>query len=238
MGQNSSFHLSITDVIKEWAPVSKDSPIFINRNTRQQLQKFIVQIPLPELLREVTIYNARIQAVYPLICRVAYFNQVPSDDEHKGYRSFAVYTDHLMPIREGEWTLSRFVQALDAVLTLVGYYGFFRLVEGMMRVNERGEIKIWISDNPANNHRDMVLTTEEQALAAFAGLAARKNYEVANLLIGCGSLQEAKERLTRPRRKTSSPFENIPHFTNEDREIRRKDYKNVFHEGKTEIYPV
>jgi hypothetical protein len=181
----------------------------VNRNTGHHLQRFSVQIPLTELLREVTIYNARIQAVYPFVCRVAYFNQVPSEDESRGFRSFAVYTDHLMAIREGDWTLLRFVQALQAVLTLTGYYGFFRLAEGMMRVNERGETRVWISDSPANNHRDCVFTTEEQALAAFAGLAARKNYEVANLLINCSSLQEALERLTRPQRKPNSPFENL-----------------------------
>lgn len=51
MGQNSSYHLGITDVIREWAPIGKDSPILINRNTRCHLQRFIVQIPWPELLR-------------------------------------------------------------------------------------------------------------------------------------------------------------------------------------------
>lgn len=99
MGQNSSFHLSITDVIREWVPIAQDSSIFINRNTRKHLQRFIVQVPLPELLREVTIYNARIQATYPFVCKVAYFNQVPSEDDSKGFRSFAVYTDHIGPIR-------------------------------------------------------------------------------------------------------------------------------------------
>lgn len=177
------------------------------------------------MLREVTIYNARVQAVYPFVCRVAYFNQLSSEDESCGLRSFAVYTDHLMAIREGDWTMLRFVQALQAVLTLTDYYGFFRLTEGMMRVNERGETRVWISDSPANNHRDCVFTTEEQALAAFAGLAARRNYEVANLLINCASLQEAMQRLTRPHRKASSPFQNF----SQDREVPRKDYKNVFH---------
>lgn len=99
MGQTSSFHLSITDVAKDWMQMATDSPIFINRITRQQLQRFILQIPLPELLREVTIYNARIQAVYPSVCRVAYFNQMPSEYERPGFHCFAVYTDHLLPIR-------------------------------------------------------------------------------------------------------------------------------------------
>lgn len=46
MGQNSTFHLSITDVIRDWVPIAKDSNIFINRNNRQHLQRFIVQVPL------------------------------------------------------------------------------------------------------------------------------------------------------------------------------------------------
>lgn len=40
-----------------------------------------------------------------------------------------------MPIREADWSLLRFVQALEGMLTLIGYYGYFRLVEGMMRMN-------------------------------------------------------------------------------------------------------
>lgn len=68
------------------------------------------------------------------------------------------------------------MHALQAVITLTSYYGYFKLAESMVRVNERGEVKVWISEAPANNHRDCVLASEEQALAAFAGLAARKNY--------------------------------------------------------------
>jgi hypothetical protein len=123
------------------------------------LQRFIVQIPLPELLREVTIYNARIQALHPFVSRVAYFNQIPSVDESKGFRNFAVYADHLSAIREEDWSVGRFMQALEAVVTLVGYYGFFRLTEGMMLANERGETKVWISESPVHNHRDVVFTT-------------------------------------------------------------------------------
>jgi hypothetical protein len=105
MGQNNSFRLNITDVIKEWVPLESDPSIFLNKKTKQHLQCFHIQIPLGELLREVTIYNARIQALYPYICRVAYFNQEENVEEMKGHHSFAVYTDHLFRIRDHEWTI-------------------------------------------------------------------------------------------------------------------------------------
>jgi ATP-dependent protease HslVU (ClpYQ) ATPase subunit len=101
----------------------------------------------------------------------------------------------------------------------------------MIRVNERGETRVWISESPAKNHRDFALATEEDAIAAVAGLAVRKNYEVANQLIGCRSISEAMHRLIRPR-KTSSPYNNLSHRTIEGSFFRKDQqniYKNVFH---------
>jgi hypothetical protein len=69
-------------------------------------------------------------------------------------------------------------------------------------------------------------------LAALAGLAARKNREVANLLIGCCSFLDALNRLNNTRRKTSSPFNNLSHRTIENLEYGAREnsklYKNVF----------
>lgn len=39
------------------------------------------------------------------------------------------------------------------------------------------------------------------------------------------------ERLIQPRHKTIAPYENLSHHTNEDRDVGRREYKNVFHEG-------
>jgi hypothetical protein len=136
---------------------------------------------------------------------------VPSQDQNKAFRNFAVYADHLMPIREDDWTLLRFAQALQAVLTLVGYYGFFRLAETMVLANERGETKVWISHNPVHNHRDFVLTTEAQALSAITELATRRNQKVASMLIACSTLQEAMERLSKMQRTFAFPCEALSH---------------------------
>lgn len=89
-------------------------------------------------MREVTIYNARIQAIYPHICRIEYFNQEDQEGDKAGYHTFAVYTDHLFQIRENEWGIERFAHALEAMMTLISYYGYFRLTEKMVSVNERG----------------------------------------------------------------------------------------------------
>ena len=176
MGQNNSFRLNITDIIKDWIPLQNDPSIFLNLKSRHHLQCFHVRIPLPDLIREVTIYNARIQAIFPHICRIEYFNQEDEEGDNAGFHKFAVYTDHLFQIRENEWSIERFAHALEAMMTLISYYGYFRLTEKMVAVNERGETKVWISENSVNNHRDFALSTEEQALAAFAKLVTLKNY--------------------------------------------------------------
>jgi hypothetical protein len=102
MGQNTSSQPRIVNAIKEWIPREKDHSVVINIKTQQQLQCHYVEIAMADLLREVTIYNARIQAIYPYICRVAYFSQAGGGEEGHplGHRYFAVYTDYLQSIRE------------------------------------------------------------------------------------------------------------------------------------------
>lgn len=114
-----------------------------------------------------------------------------------------------MPIREDDWTLPRFAQALEAVLTLVGYYGFFRLTEAMMLANERGETKVWISHSPVHNHRDFVFTTEAQALFSITEIATRRNQEVASVLMNCTTLAEAMEKLNKMQRTFAFPCEAL-----------------------------
>ena len=92
--------LNITNVIKEWVATESDPTILINKKTKQHLQCYQIDISFSDLLREVAIYNARIQAIYPYICKIAYFNQLNIASITKGYHRFAVYSDHLFFIRD------------------------------------------------------------------------------------------------------------------------------------------
>lgn len=48
-----------------------------------------------------------------------------------------------------------------------------------------GEVKVWISENPVNNHPDSKYMSEEHSMGDFAAILTKKNQELANLLIGC-----------------------------------------------------
>lgn len=45
----------------------------------------------------------------------------------------------------------------------------------------------------------------------FAALLTRKNIVLANVLIGCNTLKEASEKLSRVQREESSPYQNYSH---------------------------
>lgn len=74
----------------------------------------------------------------------------------------------------------------------------------------------------------------------FAALLTRKNLALANALIGCNTLREASERLSRAQREDSSPYQNYSHRASGSGSgdmVKRKQekekgsmalYKNVF----------
>lgn len=74
---------------------------------------------------------------------------------------------------------------------LISVHGPIRISEHMLCENESGEIKVWISENPVNNHPDSKYMSEEQSMGDFAALLTKKNMTLANLLIGCNTLKEA-----------------------------------------------
>lgn len=111
MGQSSSFDLRITELIKDWRPLEHNSSILINCKNQQQLQSIKVEIPSSQILHEIAIYNARIHAQHPFVCKVAYFNQMPPSNCLHNIQ-LVVYTDRLLSVREDDWKNQRFSQAL------------------------------------------------------------------------------------------------------------------------------
>ena len=60
---------------------------------------------------------------------------------------------------------------------------------------------MWISENPAHNHSDSKYMSEEQSIADFAAILTKRNQELASALMGCLTLKEAAERLSRPQKE-------------------------------------
>jgi len=46
------------------------------------------------------------------------------------------------------------VQILLGLRKLIAMYGPFRVNENNIRESEKGEVKLWISENPASNYPD------------------------------------------------------------------------------------
>jgi hypothetical protein len=64
--------------------------------------------------------------------------------------------------------------------------------------------------------------SEEQSMGDFAAILTKKNQELANLLIGCNTLKEASEKLTRPHREEHSPHQNYSHRASGSGDIVKK----------------
>ena len=67
----------------------------------------------------------------------------------------------------------------------------------MVGLSQRGEVKVWISCNPASNHPDLPLHSSQEALSALTQLVLFTNPHAAALLKPCHSISEALETLNR-----------------------------------------
>jgi hypothetical protein len=96
-------------------------------------------------------------------------------------------------------------------------------------------VKVWISENPANNHPDAKCATEEQSIADLAAILTKRNQELANALLGCLNFKEAAERINRPQKEEGHMQANHSHRDaakkkdNADKTLMAP-YKNVFGE--------
>ena len=82
------------------------------------------------------------------------------------------------------------INMLVGLRKLVAIHGPFRLLEGMICQNQAGEVKVWMSENPVNNHPDSKYMSEEQTVANLGVLLAKKNQELASQLFGCNTLRD------------------------------------------------
>lgn len=78
---------------------------------------------------------------------------------------------------------------LHGLRRLISIHGPIKITERMICENEVGEVKVWISENPVNNHPDSKYMSEEQSMGDFAAILTQKNLELANLLMGCITLK-------------------------------------------------
>lgn len=212
--------------------------------TDEQLQRHYIRILVKDLPRETALFSTRMASPQPHICRLLYFHPATPDqrnthDHEKDFREMYIYTDRILPIRT--WRRDRVLIALQGLRRLIGIHGPIKITERMICENEVGEVKVWISENPVNNHPDSKYMSEEQSMGDFAAILTRKNQELANLLMGCITLKEANERLCR-QREEHSPYQNYSHRASGSGDFKRRldprdknqnqitPYKNVFGE--------
>ena len=73
----------------------------------------------------------------------------PEAQKHK----YEVYTDAVHPVGKNEWVrVDSALLVLKAFRRLSNTYGFFRVDEKMVRMNQKNELKIWMNANPAAFH--------------------------------------------------------------------------------------
>lgn len=95
-------------------------------------------------------------------------------------------------------------------------------------------MKVWISENPAQNHPDHKYHSEEQSMADLAAIITRKNIGLANCLLGCSTFKEATERINTAYKEVGNLRPNHSHRdTAKKKEASEKTlisppYKNVF----------
>lgn len=63
-----------------------------------------------------------------------------------------LYTDRMLPLKQ--WNKDKFILAVQGIHQLVSVHGPFKIAERMICENELEEVKVWVSENPINNHPD------------------------------------------------------------------------------------
>lgn len=104
-----------------------------------------------------------------------------------------LYTDRLQLIKI--WSREKIFQVLLGLRKLIAMYGPFRVNENTIRENRKGEVRLWISDNPTSNYPDYKYTTEEHTVRDLESLLFRKKCEIAMAFVDCRTLRDATEKL-------------------------------------------
>ena len=103
-----------------------------------------------------------------------------------------IYTDRFLPIRINKWQ-----PTITALSILKGFrrlstsFGLMRVTSGMIGMNQKDELKVWINKNPACNEPADKAINEEQMLADITKIIVQYDKEAGGLLIGCFTLNQA-----------------------------------------------
>ena len=71
----------------------------------------------------------------------------------------------------------------------------------MIGLNQRGEVKVWISCNPAFNQPDLPLHSSQEALTSLTQLILFTNPQIAAMLKSCHNIPETLEILSKVRQR-------------------------------------
>jgi hypothetical protein len=137
--------------------MGKDPNVLIHRITQEQIQRHYIRILAKDLPRETNLFSTRMANHHPHITRLLYFHsaspeQWTTQESERDFREMYIYTDRTLPMRI--WSKERVLTGLQALRRLISVHGPIKITERMLNENEMGEVKVWISENPVNNHSD------------------------------------------------------------------------------------
>ena len=91
------------------------------------------------------------QESHPSIVKVKHLH-ILKNNSYSNDNLVYVYTDRILPINRAHW-----VPVNSALIVLKGFrrlsslHGWMRVTQKMISMNERGELKLWINENPVFN---------------------------------------------------------------------------------------
>lgn len=152
-----------------------------------------------------------------------------------------LYTDRMLPLKD--WKKEKLVLALQGLVKLVSVHGPIKITESMICEDECGEVKVWMSENPANNHPDSKYMSEGYTVADLIAVLTIKNKQEAIKLSGCHTLRDVLDKMSHSFRQNSA-FNTFTHKISQGNEVISKKYdfkekplgmvpyRNVFGEGQ------
>lgn len=106
------------------------------------------------------------QEHHNFIAKILYYEPAEKNKIVKEETKYFVYTERLYPLCNELWTpVTSALSILKGYRRLSSTYGAMRVYEGMVKVNFKKEIQVWINENPAKSNEVYRAESEEQMLA-------------------------------------------------------------------------
>lgn len=135
------------NVLDNWKPHAFHQDVFTNIITNEQVQRHPAQLSQ----HQEQIFKKRMQEHHTSIVRVLYYHCVSSMAGTED-RQFYVYTDRMLPLSRSNWVaVNSTLVVLKGFRRLSSMYNLMRVTASMIGMNEKGEIKLWINQNPVLN---------------------------------------------------------------------------------------